>query len=77
MAIPVRMTAVVGVVPSRPARRSWRACRRVGPSPDGVHSPDDPTDKSCGTFTKLNETSYSHAQTRDTDHDLEEISEKI
>jgi hypothetical protein len=43
-----------------------------------VFTPDDPAEKSTrATFTKLSETSYSHVVTRETDHGVEKVWEKV
>lgn len=52
----------------------------ASPGWDGNHmtfTPEDKSDKSRGTFTKLSETSYSHGVTRDTDKGVEKVWEKI
>jgi hypothetical protein len=41
-----------------------------------VFTPDDPADRTLATFTKVSDTSYTHAITRATDHGPEKLWEK-
>lgn len=58
---------------------SWITMSSPGWSGSGsqmVFTPDDHTDRSHATFTKLSETAYSHAVSLDTDHGPEKVWEK-